>query len=93
MIRIATFLVFILTSFVSIAQNDTVSVAGVVLLKNNGMLPLKHLDSLSIRYLNNPELEKYGRRYTENEGANNLQISSVFDKDKVSRSSGVLDIW
>jgi beta-N-acetylhexosaminidase len=93
MIRLVFFLVFILTSLVSVAQNDTVSVAGIVLLKNNGILPLKHLDSLTIRYLNNSELEKYGRRYTENIGAKDLEIVSVFDKDKVSKGTGILVIY
>jgi beta-N-acetylhexosaminidase len=93
MIRLVSIVTFLLTSFVSFAQNDTVSVARIVLLKNNGIIPLKHLDSLTIRYLNNPELENYGRRYSENEGANDLQIASFFDKEEVSRGTGILVIY
>jgi beta-N-acetylhexosaminidase len=93
MIRLVSIVIFLLTSFVSIAQNDTARVTRIVLLKNNGIIPLQHLDSLTIQYFNNPELEKYGRRYTENEGTNDLQIASVFGKENVSRGTGILVIY
>jgi CubicO group peptidase (beta-lactamase class C family) len=66
----------------------------IVLLKNSdNLLPLKHLDSLTIHYLNNPLLEQLGNRYSENNSAKDLIISSVSGNDKIEGGLGLLVIY
>ena len=66
----------------------------IVLLKNSdNLLPLKHLDSLTIHYLNNPLLEEFGHRYSENNSSKELLINSAFGNDKVEGSRGLLVVY
>ena len=66
----------------------------IVLLKNNDdILPLKHLDALTIHYQNNPLLEKLGSRYTENNSSQELIINSAFGNDLVEEGTGILVLY
>jgi len=82
-------------SVTSHVKTDDLNLAPkIVLLKNNnGLLPLKHLEILNIQYLNNPLLEEFGRRYSENKGESELSITSVESDDAVSSGSGILVIY
>ena len=81
-------------STATIAIPDSLTSAKIVLLKNtNDLLPLKHLESLSIHYLNNPLLEQLGSRYSENNSSRELHISSVSGNDKVEAGRGILVIY
>jgi beta-N-acetylhexosaminidase len=54
----------------------------IVLLKNNSnLLPFKNLDSLKISY-SNIELQAFGNRYTQNEGATNVLITTLQNEPK-----------
>ena len=75
-------------------QPDSLTSPTIVLLKNSyDLLPLKHLDSLTINYLNNPLLELLGGRYSENNGAQELLINSAYGNDKVEAGQGILVIY
>ncbi|MEN8249407.1 MAG: serine hydrolase [Bacteroidota bacterium] len=66
----------------------------IVLLKNeSSLVPLKNLDSLSIKYLNDPILKKFGQRYTENKGENELIIASVSSKKEYNGNADILIIY
>lgn len=79
MIRILIISFLLFSTFFSLAQPDANRPGDtIVLLKNDqDILPLKHLDSLSIEYINNPVLAKYGHRYSENQGLKKLNIVSI----------------
>jgi beta-N-acetylhexosaminidase len=79
-----------------IAKPDTLTTVTkrIVLLKNNNaLLPLKHLDSLTIHYQQNTLLEEFGRRYSENNSSQELLISSVSGNNKVASGNGLLIIY
>ena len=73
---------------------DSLTSAKVVLLKNNKeLLPLKHLDSLTIHYKNNPLLEELGLRYSENNSSKEILITSVFGSDEVGVAGEILVLY
>ena len=75
-------------------QLDSLTSPKIVLLKNtNDLLPLKHLDSLTINYLNNPLLELLGNRYSENNGVQELLINSSYDNEVAGTGQGILVIY
>ena len=76
-------------------KSNPLSIASkIVLLKNNdNILPLKHLDSLTIHYINNSLLEKLGSRYTENNSSGELLINSVFGNELVEEGTGILVLY
>jgi beta-N-acetylhexosaminidase len=75
MIRISCLLIVLLIAQASQAQDDR----QIILLENDGILPLKRLDTLTIQY-NNPELHRLGSRYSENEGNYEMQVATVTEK-------------
>ena len=78
----------------TVPELDSLFSAKIVLLKNNNeLLPLKHLDSLTIHYLNNPLLEELGLRYSENNSSQELLINTVSDHDKVEPGRGLLVVY
>jgi len=87
---------FVLLTFSlpGIAQLDSLDLpAKIVLLKNDNLLPLKNLDQLNIKYLNDQALYDFGSRYSENEGPKELLIYSVGNNDEVKDGSGILLLY
>lgn len=94
MIRFLVFAIFITSAITGHTQIDSVTTnPRIVLLKNNNILPLKHLDSLSIKYENNPLLFELGSRYSENDGVNELPVSTYYDNDNVPEGTGILVLY
>ena len=92
--RIIVFTILFATSFAGLAQVDSlVNNPSIVLLKNDGLLPLKNLNSLSINYMNNPLLLELGSRYTENNGPNEILVSSVSEMETVHSDTDILVIY
>ncbi len=79
----------------SYAQTDSLAITPkIVLLKNNNLLlPLKNLDELSVKYINDQILNDYGTRYSENEGPTELLVNSVGGREQVVNGSGILIIY
>ena len=67
--------------------------SSVVLLQNDGLLPLEHLDSLSIDYNNDRVLEHYGIRYTENTGPKIITIETLIEKERAGLSGDILIVF
>jgi CubicO group peptidase (beta-lactamase class C family) len=94
MIRIIVLTILLAASLMGNAQKDSVvTKPSIVLLKNDGLLPLKHLDSLSIKYRDNPLLFKLGSRYSENNGPNELLVSTISESENIHPETNVLVIY
>ena len=94
MIRFLVFAVFIITTITGYSQSDSLTTdPRIVLLKNNNILPLKQLESLSIGYQNSPLLFTLGSRYSENEGPNKLQVSTYYEKENIPEGTGILVLY
>ena len=89
--------VLVVTSDDTLAVNveqENLMAAEIVLLKNNnGLLPLRHLESLTIHYKNNPLLEELGLRYSENNSSRELLINSAFENEKLESIGDVLVLY
>jgi beta-N-acetylhexosaminidase len=75
-------------------EQENLMAAEIVLLKNNnGLLPLRHLESLTIHYKNNPLLEELGLRYSENNSSRELLITSVFGNEELGSMGNILVLY
>jgi len=92
--RISICFILLALSLPGIAQQDSLDLSPkIVLLKNENLLPLRNLDQLSIKYLNDQALYDFGSRYSENEGPNELPIYSVGNSDEANNGSGILLLY
>jgi len=82
-------LTFLLISVSSLAQTAD---RQLVLLQNNGLLPLTGLDSMYILY-DDPTLQKMGERYSQNDGEYPLKVNSVLPGDSVYEEGHILIVY
>lgn len=64
----------------------------IVLLENDGLLPLLGLDTLSVQY-DNDVLQTMGERYTENKGNFSLRINAVTDFGEPAAQGEILILF
>ena len=88
--RIWPLILLLCFSSIVLAQTDSTRI---VLLQNDGVLPLNTIEQLTINYGEDYRLEAFGRRYSENTGLDTFAIESVSDAESSSLDGDLLIVY